>query len=203
MGRWVFSVCKWKFYSQICIPRCFSGLWGWICDTARQTCFGCQETILSLLKTTFSFPCGRQHSPQCSAAVGVLSFLCSPLLELICPCGWCPFSLTFPALWILFLSILLSHSFSTNKDVLQHIWRTGKEEHILWCWKSLLVLPPFQFSKYFSLCHLSLFICQRTILKYFLLYINLVSSMTYFCIHNVKMAALRVQEIPVTLMHSN
>lgn len=25
-----------------------------------------------LLETTFSFPCGRQHSPQCSAAVGAL-----------------------------------------------------------------------------------------------------------------------------------
>lgn len=84
MGRWVFPVCKWKFYPQMCIPTCFSALWCWISDTTRQTCFGCQETILSLLKTTFSFPRGRQHSPQCSDAVGglVLPLLPSPHSDL-------------------------------------------------------------------------------------------------------------------------
>lgn len=60
-----------------------------------------------------------------------------------------------------------------------------------------------QFSKSFSLCHLSLSIHQRTILKYFWLCINPASFMTYFSIQDVNVAAVRVQEIPVTLMHSN
>lgn len=173
MGRWVFPVCKWKFYPQMCIPRCFSALWCWISDTARQICFGCQETILSL-KITFSLPCGRQHSPQRSAAVGALVL---PLLTLICPCGSCPFSLASPALWTFFLPILLSPSLFTNKDVLQHPWRIGKKRthplilEELPCNASPAVLS--QFSKSFSLCHLSLSTCQRTILKYFWFYINL------------------------------
>lgn len=52
-----------------------------------------------LLKTTSSFPCGRHHSPQCSAAVGPLicplQALSSPLIS---PRRWRTFSLPSPAL---------------------------------------------------------------------------------------------------------
>lgn len=207
MGRWVFPICKWKCYPQMCIPRCFSALWCWFSDTARQTCFGCQETILSLLKTTFSFLCGRQHSPECFAAVGALVLSLQPFphadlplwLMSLLPDLSCPLN-PFPAYFAVSLSF---HQQGCSPVPLEN-WE-GRTHPLM------LEEPPFspsptvllQFSKSFPLCHLSLSTCQRTILRYFWLYINLVSSMTYFCIQDVNVAALRVQEIPVTLTHSN
>lgn len=160
-----------------------------------------------LLKTAFSFPCGRQHSPQSSAAAGALVLPLQPSPRCDLP------------LWLVSLLPDLScplNSFSAYFAVSFSLHQQGCSPAPLENWERrthplTLGEPPCspspavlsQFSKSFSLCHLSLSTCQRTILKSFWLYLNLVNSTTYFCIQDVNVASLKVREIPVTHIHSN
>lgn len=89
------------------------------------------ERPCPLLKTTSSFPHGRHHSSRCFAAVGPLVCPLQPSPPL-----WSALWLVhfLPALWTLFLPILLPPSLSPTlpptRMLFQHPWRTGRGEHM-------------------------------------------------------------------------